>query len=72
MFALTRRPLRVGSVRHSQCAQFVPSWAIARTTDGEKLTQRTLDDAPTYDGMAVAGGRLYLSTQTGRLLCFGE
>jgi len=43
-----------------------------RTDDGKKLAERALDAAPIYDGMAVARGRLYLSTADGTLRCFGE
>ena len=39
--------------------------------DGEKLTERRLDAAPVYDGMAAADGRLYLCTKDGKILCFG-
>jgi outer membrane protein assembly factor BamB len=40
--------------------------------DGAKKTELKLDDAPVYDGMAIADGRLYLSTVNGALLCIGE
>jgi outer membrane protein assembly factor BamB len=42
------------------------------TADGEKRAEIKLDAAPVYDGMAVAGGRLYLSTISGTLLCIGD
>jgi outer membrane protein assembly factor BamB len=37
--------------------------------DGKKLAQYPLDGAPTWDGMAAASGRLYLSTMDGKVLC---
>jgi len=39
------------------------------TGDGTITAQRKLDAAPVYDGMAIAGGRLYLSTVDGTLIC---
>ena len=42
------------------------------TGDGAKKAEMKLDVAPVYDGMAVAGGRLYLSTVSGTLLCIGD
>jgi len=36
---------------------------------GEKLTERRLDGVPVFDGMAAAGGNLYISMADGRLIC---
>jgi len=41
------------------------------TTDGGKLAERTLDSVPVHDGLAAAGGRLYVSTADGCVLCLG-
>ncbi len=46
-------------------------WAASAAT-GEELAEYKLDAAPVWDSMAVAGGRLYIATQDGRLRCFGE
>jgi hypothetical protein len=40
------------------------------TTDGEKLTEYNLKHEPVFDGMAAAGGRLYITTASGEVLCF--
>jgi outer membrane protein assembly factor BamB len=45
-------------------------WAFS-ATDGEKLADYQLPSPPVLDGMIAAGNRLLLSTQDGRLLCFG-
>ena len=45
-------------------------WAASATT-GEKLGEVKLDAPPTWDGMAVANGRLYLSLNNGAVLCMG-
>ncbi len=44
--------------------------AIVSTTDGNMLA-RTQLPPPLWDGMAVAAGRLFVSTQDGRVLCLG-
>jgi outer membrane protein assembly factor BamB len=40
-------------------------------TDGTKLTEFHLDSLPVFDGLAAAGGKLYLATTDGRIVCFG-
>ena len=37
--------------------------------DGKKLVERKLDALPVFDGMAAAGGQLYLSMADGKLVC---
>ncbi|MHC4403697.1 MAG: outer membrane protein assembly factor BamB family protein [Planctomycetota bacterium] len=45
-------------------------WTIDAET-GRKLAQRGLPSAPVFDGMAVAGGRLFISTMDGTIACLG-
>jgi outer membrane protein assembly factor BamB len=45
-------------------------WALAKD-DGRLLARYSLDTIPVFDGMAAAGGRLYVSTVDGRVLCLG-
>ena len=40
-------------------------------SDGQKLAAYRLDSMPRFDGMIAAGGRLYLSTVDGKVLCLG-
>jgi len=40
--------------------------------DGTELAQVRLDAPPVFDGMAAAGGRLYISLQNGQLVCMDE
>ena len=40
----------------------------ARRSDGKKVSQVKLPAPPVFDGMAVAGGRIYLSLKNGRVL----
>jgi len=44
-------------------------WAVA-TADGRKLAEHQLESPPLFDGMAAAGGRLYLATTDGSVVCF--
>ena len=38
--------------------------------DGKNLAQYDLDNPPVFDGMAATGGRLYMATTNGEILCF--
>jgi outer membrane protein assembly factor BamB len=42
------------------------------TADGTELARYDLESPPIFDGMAGAGGRLYMTTIDGRVLCFRE
>jgi len=44
-------------------------WAVS-AEDGEKLAEYRLDSLPVFDGMAAAGGRLFLATTDGKVQCF--
>ena len=44
-------------------------WAVS--TDGEKLAELTLPSVPVFDGMAAAGGRLYVAMVDGTVRCLG-
>jgi len=44
-------------------------WAVA--TDGTKLAEKKLKCIPVFDGMAAAGGRLYMATTDGKVICMG-
>jgi hypothetical protein len=44
-------------------------WAVSAAS-GEKLAEQPLEAPPVFDGMAAAGGRLYLTTCDGRLVSF--
>jgi outer membrane protein assembly factor BamB len=42
-------------------------WAVNKR-DGKPMARHALDAVPVFDGMAAANGRVYLSTEDGRLL----
>ncbi|HUU09485.1 MAG TPA: PQQ-binding-like beta-propeller repeat protein, partial [Phycisphaerae bacterium] len=44
--------------------------AAFAASDGKQLAERKLAAPPVWDGMAAAGGRLYLSTMDGKVVCF--
>ena len=46
-------------------------WAVS-ASDGKKLCEYRLDSPPVFDGMAAAGGRLYLALHDGRVLCLKD
>jgi hypothetical protein len=37
--------------------------------DGKQVGELKLDSLPVWDGLAAAGGRLYLATRAGRVIC---
>ena len=43
---------------------------VVSTEDGRTLAQYRLESAPVYDGLAAAGGCLYLTTVDGRVWCW--
>ena len=45
---------------------------IVSATDGEKLAEYELNSPPVFDGMAVARGRVYISTMDGRVICMDK
>ncbi|NOX56503.1 MAG: PQQ-binding-like beta-propeller repeat protein, partial [Planctomycetes bacterium] len=45
---------------------------VVSAADGTILNSYRLDSPPRLDAMAVANGRLYLTTQHGELLCLGD
>ncbi len=45
-------------------------WVMS-ARNGEKLAEYKLEAVPLWDGMAAANGRLYISTQDGRVLSMG-
>jgi len=46
-------------------------WAVS-ADDGKKLAEYKLDSPPAFDGLIAAGGRLYLTTRDGRVMCMGN
>ena len=44
-------------------------WVFSR--DGKKLAEHTLPSSPVFDGMAAAGGRLYVAMKNGSVACLG-
>lgn len=44
-------------------------WVVSRT-DGKKKAEYKLGSPPTFDGMALANGKLYFSAMDGSVVCF--
>lgn len=45
---------------------------VVSVSDGKTVSECDLPSMPVFDGMSAAGGRLYLSTRDGRVLCYGD
>jgi hypothetical protein len=45
---------------------------ILLADDGQKVTEMPLPAQPVFDGMAAAGGRLFLALTDGRIVCLGR
>ncbi len=43
---------------------------VLSADDGEKLAGYHLDSPPVFDGMAAAGGKIYLTLADGSVRCF--
>ena len=41
-------------------------------SDGTVLAEHLLDCSPIFDGMAAAGGRLYICLENGQLVCMDQ
>jgi hypothetical protein len=46
-------------------------WVVS-ADDGQKLAEYKLDDLPVWDGMSVAGGRLFMSLKNGTVICWDK
>jgi len=45
---------------------------VVSAANGEVLAETTHPELPRWDGMAVADGRLFITTEGGKLVCMGE
>ena len=45
---------------------------VASASNGQKLAQYHLQSLPVWDGMAAAGGRLYMTMVDGRVVCWNS
>ena len=46
------------------------SLCLISTEDGKKMAEYKLDNAPVLNGMAIAGGNIFISNTAGKLECF--
>ncbi len=68
---------RIGDVQ-KQPARQEASWRgklgatlqVVSTDDGETLAEFKLDYLPAFDGMSAAGGRLFIVSEDGKLVCY--
>jgi hypothetical protein len=45
---------------------------VVSAADGATLASQQLAAPPVFDGLSAAGGRLYMATRDGKVLCFGK
>jgi len=48
------------------------SLQVFSTKDGSQIKSYPLKSEPAFDGMSAAGGKLYLVTNDGKVICFGK
>ena len=46
-------------------------WTIS-AADGKTIAEHELAETPIFDGMIAFGGRIYMCTQRGEILCLGS
>jgi len=46
-------------------------WTFA-ASDGKKIAEQKLQAPPVFDGLIAAGGRLYMTTLDGKVICLGK
>ena len=46
--------------------------AVFAASDGKKLAEYHLPAPPVWDGLAAAGGRLFISTEGGTVVCMSQ
>jgi hypothetical protein len=42
---------------------------VMEAADGKPLGEQRLESPPVFDGMAAAGGSLYIATMAGKVIC---
>ena len=47
-------------------------WDVVSAADGSQLAGGQLPSAPVFDGMAAAGGRLFIALTDGSVVCLGK
>ena len=45
---------------------------VFSASDGKQVASTKLSAPPAFDGMSAAGGRLYMATHDGKVICFGK
>jgi len=45
---------------------------VVGASDGKTISQQALPYMPVFDGMAAAGGRLFIALRNGRIVCLGK
>jgi hypothetical protein len=57
-------------VGHYERTEGKPELWVISLTDGKVLKKYPVDGFPAFNGMSVAGNRLFIATREGKLICF--
>ena len=66
-----KRLEREGVIQRRRYQDRPVRYAYSLTAKGEELARLDLASPPVWDGMAVADGRLYMTTRDGKVVCMG-
>ncbi len=69
---LTGQRVYCAGIPQDRASREPPALWIFSNADGALLQKLPLDGAPVIDGMSAVGGRLFLTTLDGQLLCYDE
>jgi hypothetical protein len=58
-----------GKAPETQSASPTPLLVAISTADGSELARHPIPAAPVFNGLAAAGGELFLTLENGHLLC---
>ena len=61
-----------GRIKGAQAGEPAGFLCVLSAADGKPLAEFKLEAPPTYDGLAVARERIYVSLQNGNIVCFGK
>jgi len=61
-----------GRIKDTAANKYTGMLWMVSAADGKTLLEIPLEAPPTYDGLAIAGEKVYVTLQNGTVLCFGK
>ncbi len=68
---LTGQRVYCAGIPWDRTSKAAPSLWVLSSSDGAQLQKIPLEGTPAIDGMSAVGGRLYLTTVDGQVICYG-